>query len=248
MSIKLKIATWNIGGGFTGDPILDKYDTEDISYFCEELKKQSPDIICLQECHTGKDNEQPQTIANALEYKYIASHAIAPSHLKEGPLLSMAIISKYPIASHTFHQLRNPNLKMMWRGKEVSTHDKGVLESVILVGKEKIRILCGHMVPFHKFKSDFMTHPDIRNQLEQTIIDSKLATIFCVDLNYNDEKLLLSQALNAGFNNCLPAEKTSPEGKRFDKIILSPQFAAESAKIIPGIADHYLCVAQIRKV
>lgn len=45
----MRIATWNIGGGFISFKQKHKFDTEDIGYFIDELKKIQPDIDLKKE-------------------------------------------------------------------------------------------------------------------------------------------------------------------------------------------------------
>ena len=160
----MRIATWNIGGGFILSEQKREYDLEDIDYFIHELKSSKAEIICLQEIHISENNDQPKIIAEGLGYQYFEAESIADSHLKDDERLSISIISKYPILSAKFNKLTNPNLEFVWRGKQAFSHDKGFLEAIVEYNGTNIRILSGHMVPFHKFGHDFLDDEFKQNQ------------------------------------------------------------------------------------
>jgi exonuclease III len=55
----LRIATWNIGGGFVSSSMENRFDSENLSYFTSELEKLNGDVICLQEVHLPLSQHQP---------------------------------------------------------------------------------------------------------------------------------------------------------------------------------------------
>lgn len=241
----MKIATWNIGGGFISENSDLKFDLEDINYFIDELRKIGPEVICLQEAHVSKNNNQPEIIARALGLKYTKTESIAQSHLKPEEKLSISIISKYPVVSSQFNKLTNPHLQFIWRGEKAFSHDKGFLEAILDYQGKKMRILCGHMVPFRKFGRDFMEDDfkKIRQEMEEIICRGQNPEIVCGDMNFEDVHILLPGVFTKGFVFVLDDEPTSPKGRRYDKIILSKEWTTVAAKIVPGKADHYLCFA-----
>ena len=107
----MRIATWNIGGGFVYSNQKQEFDLEKIEYFINKLKSIKPDIVCFQEIHDAINNNQPKIIADALGFDYIKTEPIADSHLKNNEKLSISIISRYPIISSKFNKLLNPNLQ-----------------------------------------------------------------------------------------------------------------------------------------
>lgn len=217
----MRIATWNIGGGFISSKQKHKFDTEDIGYFIDELKKIQPDIICFQEIHVSENNDQPKMIAKSLGFKFCEVESIANSHLKDGEKLSIAIISKYPIISSKFNLLLNPNLHSVWSGKEVISHDKGFLEVKINYQSADVRILSGHMVPFHKFDQNFLADElkEIRNQVDKTICREKIPTVIGADMNFEDIHKLIPNIFRQGFNSILDDKVTTPKGKKMTKLL-----------------------------
>jgi len=243
----MRIATWNIGGGFISSDQKHEFDTEDISYFIDEIKKIQPDIICFQEIHVSENNDQPKMIAKALGYKSLKTEIIADSHLKDGEKLSIAIISKYPIISSKFNKLPNPNLEFIWNGKKAFSHDKGFLEVVINYQDTSISVLSGHMVPFRKFERDFIADKfkNIRNEIEKIICHEKMPTVIGADMNFEDIYQLIPNVFKQDFKFILNDEPTTPKDRKYDKIIISNDWIFANSKIIQGRADHYLCFADI---
>jgi len=247
----MRIATWNIGGGFIESKQKYEYDFENINYFIDELKKINPDIVCFQEIHISKKNDQPKIIAEHLNFQHITTHSIADSHLKDDEKLSISIISKFPIISSKFNLLPNPNLQFIWKGKKAFSHDKGFLETSIDYKWATIRVLSGHMVPFRKFGKDFMDKEfeNIRDQVEIIILNQRIPEIICADMNFDWEiEKLIPNVFDSGFKFILEDKPTTPKWKTYDKIIISKEWKSTNSKIINGKADHFLCFADVELV
>ena len=243
----MRIATWNIGGGFILSDQKQEFDLENIDYFIDELQKIKPDVVCFQEIHVSENNDQPKMIAKALGFEFVEVESIADSHLKDNEQLSIAIISKYPIISSKFNKLPNPNLQFIWNGKKEFSHDKGFLEAKVNYSDTAIKILSGHMVPFHLFEKDFLADEfkEIRDQIEEIICHEKMPTIIGADMNFEDIYKLIPNVFKQRFKFVLSDKPTIPKGIKQDKIIISDDWIFADSKIIKGRADHYLCFADI---
>ncbi len=243
----MRVATWNIGGGFISKAKESKFTLEEIEYFINELKKINPDIVCFQEIHISTKNDQPKRIAKELNFNFVKTEVIADSHLKEKENLAISIISKYTIISSKFNKLPNPKLQAIWNGKKVISHDKGFLEVKIKYKDTPIRVLSGHMVPFDKFERDFLENDfkKIREEIQKIIIQRKIPTIICADMNFEDINALIPKIFKLRFSSILENYPTEPKGKMYDKLIISKEWTYSNSKIIKGKADHYLCFADV---
>lgn len=244
----MRLATWNIGGGFvsTGEKLV--FDLENLGYFIDELQKIQPDVVCFQEIHVSRNNDQPKLISEALNLPFIRTESIAGSHIKDGEMLSIAILSKYPITSSKFHTLPNPYLQFIWKGEMVVSHDKGFLEVEIDYSGTSIRILSGHMVPFRKFGRDFLADEfkEIRDEIERVINDKKMPTIVGADMNFGGDILaLIPRVFSEGFHSVLADVPTTPKDRKYDKILISEDWTYTDSQILHGKADHYLCFADV---
>ncbi len=244
----MRIATWNVGGGFIYSNQKQEFDLEKIEYFIDELKSIKPDIVCFQEIHSSINNNQPKIIADALGFKYIKTEPIADSHLKDEEKLSISIISRYPIISSKFNKLLNPNLQSIWDGKKVFSHDKGFLEAKINYNDTTIRVLSGHMVPFRKFDRNFLDDDfkKIRDQIENIICNEKIPEIIGMDINFENIHKLIPMVFNKEFRFILENKPTTPKGRKYDKIIISKEWESDNSNIVEGKADHYLCFTDVK--
>ncbi|MEK7496448.1 MAG: endonuclease/exonuclease/phosphatase family protein [Patescibacteria group bacterium] len=116
--MKLKTVQWNIGGGKTRKPSDDpmnvlSYSNEALSDIVIILKKLNPDIITIQESHSDAKVVQSKVIGDALGLSHIANDIYDKSHLEDDQWLSQAIISRFPIESHSFNFFYNPKLEMI---------------------------------------------------------------------------------------------------------------------------------------
>jgi endonuclease/exonuclease/phosphatase family metal-dependent hydrolase len=243
----MRVATWNVGGGYVSTNNNLEFNTENLDYFIDELEKVKPDITCFQEIHTSKRNDQPRIIANKLNTTYFKTASIASSHLKDGEELALSIVSNYPILYSKFHKLTNPNLKMIFKGEEVTSHDKGFLEIRVLYQGETISVLSGHMVPYHNFGRNFTEDEfkQIRGEIESLITKTAMPTVICADMNFPNIEQLIPKVFKKGYTSILDDEPTTPKGKKLDKIIISKDWIYTKTGIVKGIADHYLCLADI---
>jgi|GEM_PF-1723526 len=247
----MRIATWNIGGSFVSSRSKNTYDREDINYFIEELKSINPDIVCFQEIHVSRDNDQSKILSDSLGLQYLATYSIADSHLKDGEKLSISIISKFPILSSILSMFPNPHLEFIWRGERAFSHDKGFVEAIVNYNGIDIRILSGHMLPFRRFGKDFLADEFtyIRDKIEHIILETTLPTVVGADMNFDGEiNTLIPDVIAHGFKSILPIVATTPTENTYDKIIVSKEWECNNSVVVEGRADHFLCFADVEYV
>jgi endonuclease/exonuclease/phosphatase family metal-dependent hydrolase len=242
----MRIASWNIGGGFISTDGTDEYNSSDIDYIATNLKEINPDIVCLQEVHKSEDLDQASFLAKELGLDFFHSESTADSHLQDGQKLCIGILSRYQITSIAFHSLRNPLLTMMWRGKEGTSHDKGLVEAQIKTPHGLITVFSAHMLPFHRFERSFLEDDftDIREEIQTILLSTNLPTLLGADMNFEDINTLLP-GISKKYQSLLPNEPTTPRHNRIDKILASSDFTVQNSGIITGQADHYLCWSEL---
>src|SRR3989338_5899146 len=186
----MRVGTWNIGSGFTFKD--GKIDKESLNYFVRELKKISPDILCLQEADT-KSN-QAGKIAKALGMGYRKCVPIHPNHITEIGTLSIAVLSKFPIISSKYYKLPNPKIDAVQKdGSRWKSFDKGFLYCTVNYNGNNIYIVSGHTLPVHKFHRDYMNKKfsKVRKKIEKIINRNCLPKIIGADMNYDNPKQLI---------------------------------------------------------
>lgn len=247
----IKIGTWNIGGWFISPLWTLEFDLENIDYFIKKIKKSQSDIICFQEAHNSKDNNQTKIIADKLGFKYTETIEIADSHLKDWEKLCISIMSKLPIITSKFHKLINPDLEFIHKWKKAFSHDKWFLEIEVEYNNTLVRVLSWHMIPFHKFGKNFLDNnfQEIRDQIEEIILEKDIPTIVCADMNFEETEQLIPKIFQNWFTSVLNINKyTTPKDKKIDKILISKHLEKLSSSIITAKADHYLCLANIELI
>ena len=106
--MELKIATYNISGGFyCGDESQEYLDREAaisvdnklLDEIIKTINEEKIDIICFQEIITTKETQYIETIVNKTNLKYYDSYELSPCNLVKDTNCGLAILSKYPITN-----------------------------------------------------------------------------------------------------------------------------------------------------
>lgn len=251
----LRIATWNIGGGFvsTHQPLC--FDVQDLSHFVEVLQPLACDVICLQEVHTPIAPDGPrqaEELANGLGMPYwtaVPCDTIQPSHLASDQFLSLAILSRWKIEQSSYTLLPNPRLHAQApTGATWLSHDKGLLRAHIQWPGNEITVFSVHALPFHLFGRDIMEDAfrPIRGVMEGTILASRPPTIVAGDWNYESVERMLPIVFQTGYTHAPEGVATEPaRGRLLDHVLASSHWRITSSAVLSTRADHYLCCADL---
>lgn len=250
---KIRVATWNIGGGFIDSSDMQRFDTPDIKYFANELKRFGCKLIFIQEAHTSKltgKSEQAEFLSKHLRLDYYTCVSISPSHLQPDQNLSLLILSAFPIENSTYIQIENPKLEVIRPDlTKWYSFDKGFLVVTVKMRK-RVRVICGHSHPFIDFKR-VPTDPDfnqLRKQIENVILGDRMEKSTCIvgaDMNWNEIRELLPDVFSNSFKCVFENVKTTPNQGQLDYLLVSPDIKTGKYAITPGLSDHYLCVADL---
>ncbi len=240
----VRLVSWNIGGGFISTDDHEFYKTPDIVYFADALKEVAPDIVCLQEAHVSGLLDQPAWIADRLGL-YSVSHTYDDSHLHPGCGLVAAILSRWALTLPEFVTLPNPRLKLVWRGEEVISHDKGFLLAGVEMEDRDVRVASGHMLPFHRFgrRLEDPLFSSVRGRMESLFLKQQTDVLIGADMNCAD----LSKGLEAMMQHYsgVPFPSTRPDGRVTDHVLFPKTWRLVRGCVIPTRADHHLCVAEL---
>ena len=250
----MRIVSWNISGGHmfkgtTEDAV--SYDRENLDYFIERLEDVDPDVISLQESHTPSGYNgasQAEIIAQHLGYEFVNHPYSDRSHIKQGQLLSLAIISRFPIERSYFHLLPNPKLTVTRPNGDVwISFPVGFLVAPLKYENRKINIANCHMVPYHHFKRDFMEFVDVREDASSLLLDiAKEPALVGGDFNYNDLRVLLPGVFRNGvYNEAFEGIETAPGRGQQDHILFSHHWKLENYEVHRATTDHYICVTDL---
>lgn len=250
--MKIKVITWNIGGGKilakNSDPNkLASYSEDGFNHIIEILKNENPDIITLQETHKNEFEDLVGNISKALGFDFYKHDSTSPSHIDSKFNLGHAIISRYPIDNHTSGFFNNPKLNVVWEdGSIAQSFDKGFSTVVVSVDGQAINITTTHLVPFRRFKVDVESEvaKTILKDVQEKIKIMPAPWIISGDFNINSKSLkdylprLLANMTELDIN-----EPTTPKGSYYDHIIFRGVKLMECHVLSNVVTDHYPVVA-----
>ena len=249
--MKLKIATYNISGGFYEDDqsvdFLDKEKASDIDLrllndMVKIINDENIDIICFQEIITTERINYISRIMEKTDLNYEIHYEISPCHIIENTDCGIAILSRYPITNSIRKLFTNPMLsKTTSSGKTYYTFDKGLLIATINVDNKLVNVLTHHGFPYRRFNS---TPEDNKNVFVEfdNYIEEFNPDIITGD--FNSENYIDMMNYTKGSYTKTVDEVTTDDGRKFDNILLKNGINYTS-KVIPSLSDHFIVVSEI---
>jgi endonuclease/exonuclease/phosphatase family metal-dependent hydrolase len=246
-----RFATWNIGGGILGEshqrgalPSLDHYESV--------LRNHSPDVVCLQEAHSFEDREgQPEYLARRCGYPFVESFPVSASHLAKGALLTLGILSRFPIAAREYRQFPNPGLTAVGPdGSQWELLDKGYVKAVVDIDGQSLGVLNAHCFPLHYFRAAATESrfTDLWRMLGGDLLDmrERMPTIAGMDLNHAPVQDLLTDLLRSGrFVNAFGGTSTTSKGVQQDYILYDQRMQLLETTVRPTKSDHSYCQVKV---
>ena len=250
--MNLKIATFNISGGFyCGDESQEYLDREAatsvdnrlLKEIIDNINKENIDIICFQEIITTKEIKYIDTIVNNTNLKYYESYELSPCNLVKDTDCGLAILSKYPITKSIKELFTNPKLsKTTSSGNTYYTYDKGYLVVSININGKELNILTHHGFPFRRFNSSPEQNPLVFQEFDKVINNIK-PNIITGD--FNAENFMDLMPLTNDKYQRLINEITTVDDKKFDDILISKDDNSTPQNIIKLLSDHFLIVVEL---
>ena len=250
--MNLKIATFNISGGFyCGDESQEYLDREAatsvdnrlLKEIIDNINKENIDIICFQEIITTKEIKYIDTIVNNTNLKYYESYELSPCNLVKDTDCGLAILSKYPITKSIKELFTNPKLsKTTSSGNTYYTYDKGYLVVSININGKELNILTHHGFPFRRFNSSPEQNPLVFQEFDKVINNIK-PNIITGD--FNAENFMDLMPLTNDKYQRLINEITTVDDKKFDDILISKDDNSTPQNIIKLLSDHFLITVEI---
>lgn len=244
--MKFKTLQWNIGGGKIKDihnSEIEKYSTEGMDYIVNEISKHSPDIITLQETHQSGEYNQVKIIAEKLGYNYFINDIYDKSHVESGQGLGQAIISRFPIKSHSFSFFENPKLEIITpEGEKWISHNKGVSKVLIQIDDNNLEAATLHLVPFRRFKVDVLRDDfkKLRDNIQGLISPTNDKYLLQGDFNFDNASLAnLINLSDINVEEVLQIVPTTPKNRKYDHIIYKNLECTSSETINNVLTDHY---------
>lgn len=249
--MNLKIATFNISGGFFQEDdskdffdkdASDKIDNKLLDEIIKNINEKDIDIICFQEIITTERIKYIQQIIDNTNLKYEEHFELSVCHLVKDTDSGIAILSKYPITNVIKNMFTNPMLsKTTKTGNTYYTFDKGYMIADININNQIVKVLTHHGFPFRRFNS---TPEDNKNIFEEFDNSIKNLNPDIVTGDFNAEKFIDMMSYTNNTYIKTIEEVTTTDGMKFDNILIKKSVKYNS-NIIKSLSDHYMVLTEI---
>lgn len=250
----IKTLQWNIGGGKIlksgADPsLLASYSEDGIEQICQTIKVNYPDIITLQEVQKDETTNQAKLLANKLDYQHYCFYDASDSHIDEGHRLGMAILSKFPIVSHSFELFHNPKYQAVWEdGSMATSYDKGIITARLRFRNGELMVQTLHLIPFRRFEIEALSEAtdEVRKDVTSKINTDFEPFILQGDFNFDNESLkeFLPDIFKNNLAEVRQKEATTPKGRRLDHVLYRGLEFSSAKTISDVLTDHYPIITE----
>jgi endonuclease/exonuclease/phosphatase family metal-dependent hydrolase len=250
--IRLKVANFNISGGFyignedteyLDRDAVDSIDNKLMEQIINIINSEQIDVICFQEIITTESIKYIKTIVDQTDLKFYETYELSECNIVKNTNCGLAILSKYPINCIKKDLFPNPNLsKTTSSGNTYYTYDKGYMICEIQKQDKKLKILTHHGFPYRRFNCSPEDNKQVFSFFDN-VIDKYSPNIITGDFNAENFMSLMdktSDKYKRTINNI-----TTVDGKMFDDILLAKDIQFES-KIVKLLSDHYVVVTDIK--
>lgn len=236
----MRLATWNIGSA------LGKDNWKSIEYIAENVEKNLVDVLCLQEVITsGNDIDFINELQKKLSFKYSKLYELSSAHLGDDLMMGVAILSRYTITEAFDIKLTNPEIVFNKNGKIIRSDDKGFLVVEIQYKGKKVKIVTGHMLPFHSLGSDSSKYGFLYQEMYSKVktFCNGFPFVLCGDFNSSKLESIVKE-ISVDMLNAF-REATRFNGNQNDYIFISKEWKYIKHRIDMNEYDHFLCVCEI---
>ncbi|MCZ0987285.1 endonuclease/exonuclease/phosphatase family protein [Streptomyces diastatochromogenes] len=246
----LTVASWNLHEGLPSAGGAGPCSPAAMDEVVGLLTDRGVGIAAFQE--VGFDDrgrsELLESVRRRTPLRYVASYPLHDSSFFPGRLSGVAVASRFEVRTPRQYMLPNPRLRTRLDGKEIQSHDKGLVSVAVPLWGTTVNVTSLHAVPFYLFGRD----PD---EAEFKEIWDALAgelgrratgrlSLVCGDFNTDNRGLVLSSdslSLNSSFEG-----RPTYRNKSIDDILHGPGFTFDGAELIDNFSDHRACVATFR--
>lgn len=250
-NIKLKIASFNISGGFyignedkeyLDREAVDSFDNKLLEQIIHTINKEKLDIVCFQEIITSEKIKYIKTIVDNTLLKYSEFFELSECNIVKNTKCGLAMISKYPLISIKKGMFPNPQLsKTTSSGNTYYTYDKGYMICKIKNKQKQLKILTHHGFPYRRFNS----RPDDNKEVFEffdDVITKYNPDIITGDFNAENFMTLLTKTDSKYIRTI--DDITTADGKKFDDILL-PKDIEYTTKVVKLLSDHFLIIDEV---
>ena len=249
--MKLKIASYNISGGFYNSDengeYLDKERAENIDNkmlkeIIETINNEDIDVICFQEIITTERIHYIDSICSKTKLKYSESYELSECNTVKNTRYGNAVLSKYPLELIKKELFPNPGLtKKTSSGKIYYLYDQGYMIVNLKAGNKSISILNHHGFPYGTFDSTPEENIQVFDFFDKVIKENSLDVVVG---DFNDDNFM--NYLKYTKDNYIRTinRATTSKGNKLDDILLFKN-SSYSSDVLKLLSDHYLIITNI---
>ena len=254
----LRVGTWNVHEGLRPDGVT-PFDVW-AELRDHERRHEELDVVCLQEVPVSKElRDRPRAkrtmnqfsrgrIAEHLRtvsgYPYCSALALSNSSFYRKDYQAIAILSRYPLASETATLLKSAGFEHP-NGQRL--HDKGVLSATVMKDDSRLRVLCLHGFPLHRFDVYAGTEEHDRevwrvgNAVARQVRDwgDKQTVIVAGDFNFESRKDRIPDFGHLSMRSVFDKQPTRLQAHHHDDVLIGSSWACRW-DVHPTQSDHYL--------
>ena len=249
--MKLKIASYNISGGFYNDKDKTEYldkesaseaDNRLLKQIIETINNEDIDIICFQEIITTEKVQYIKTISDETNLKNYEYYELSKNNIVKDTNCGIAVLSKYPLEVIKRELFPNPGLtKTTSSGKTYYLFDKGYIIVNISIDGKKIKLLTHHGFPYGTFDSSVEDNRPVFEFFDNRVNEYK-PDIICGDFNVNDMMSLMPKTKEKFIRTI--NDTTTVEGNKLDDILIHKNIKY-SSNILRLLSDHFMVISII---
>ena len=249
--MKLKIASYNISGGFYNDKDeteyldkerVDNVDDKLLNQIIETINNEKIDLICFQEIITTDRIKYIKKICDSTNLKNYEFYELSECNIVKDTNCGIAVLSKYPLEVIKRELFPNPGLtKTTSSGKTYYLYDKGYMIVNISVDDKKVKLLTHHGFPYGTFDSTAEDNMQVFEFFDNRINENK-PDIITGDFNVEDMMALMPNTKNDYIRTIDRA--TTVEGKKLDDILVHGNISY-SSNVLKLLSDHFMAISEI---
>ena len=250
--MKLKIASYNISGGFYNDEDTTEYldkesatkvDDRLLKQIIETINNENIDVICFQEIITTSRIQYIESICKSTKLKYYESYELSKNNIVKDTNCGIAVLSKYPLEVLKKELFPNPGLtKTTSSGKTYYLFDKGYMIVNIMIDGKKYKLLTHHGFPYGTFDSTAEENIQVFKFFDE-VIKNNNPDIITGDFNVEDMMSLMNNTKNSYLRTV--DKVTTVEGKKLDDILIHKDKDNYSSNVLKLLSDHFMVISVI---
>ena len=250
--MKLKIASYNISGGFYNDEDTTEYldkesatkvDDRLLKQIIETINNENIDVICFQEIITTSRIQYIESICKSTKLKYYESYELSKNNIVKDTNCGIAVLSKYPLEVLKKELFPNPGLtKTTSSGKTYYLFDKGYMIVNIMIDGKKYKLLTHHGFPYGTFDSTAEENIQVFKFFDE-VIKNNNPDIITGDFNVEDMMSLMNNTKSSYLRTV--DKVTTVEGKKLDDILIHKDKGNYSSNVLKLLSDHFMVISVI---